>query len=187
MQEERYSTRDGTYSAWHRRNSTRRFVGIESAQRLAMIDVDVSLYIEYDDGTKEPIALIETAKDVGQPIKPTTVIHNLAKRCVPQLPAYVVLYRPSSNAVNPADPQWPDIAMFRVRRVWPNPESNWKEFTPTEWASNLLSLRDYSASKIDAEQSNNPMAPTNEELTDRNYRLPDATRSFGSSYYEAGM
>src|SRR5688500_12286183 len=71
-QEERFGTRDRSYSAWHRRNSTRRFVGIERAQTLAMIDLDASLYVEYDDATKEPIALIETAIDCGQEFKPAT-------------------------------------------------------------------------------------------------------------------
>lgn len=66
MQEEQYGTRDLTYSAWHRRLSTRRFVGIERAQALAMIDLDAALYIEYDQGSKHPVALIETARDVGQ-------------------------------------------------------------------------------------------------------------------------
>ena len=51
MQEEKYGTRDRAYSAWHRRKSTRRFIGIEHAQLLAMIDLDASLYVEYDDGT----------------------------------------------------------------------------------------------------------------------------------------
>ena len=64
-QEEVYNTRDRSYSAWHRRKSTGRFIGFEHAQLLAMIDLDASLYVEYDDGTKEPIALIETAIDVG--------------------------------------------------------------------------------------------------------------------------
>lgn len=68
-QEERYGARDMSYSAWHRRNSTRRFIGIEYAQLLAMIDVDVSLYVEYDDKTKMPLALIEIAIDVGQESK----------------------------------------------------------------------------------------------------------------------
>ena len=72
-QEEKYGTRDRTYSAWHRRLSTQRFVGIEKAQLLAMIDLDASLYVEYDDGTKEPLALIETAQDIGQAFKPATV------------------------------------------------------------------------------------------------------------------
>ena len=65
MQEEIFGTRDRAYSAWHTRGSTRRFIGIDSAQLLAMIDLDAALYVEYDNGTKEPLALIETALDVG--------------------------------------------------------------------------------------------------------------------------
>ena len=87
-QEEKYGTRDRTYSAWHRRLSTQRFVGIEKAQLLAMIDLDAALYVEYDDGTKEPLALIETAQDVGQAYKPATVTLRLAKRA-----DFALLYR----------------------------------------------------------------------------------------------
>jgi hypothetical protein len=58
MQEERYNTRDRTYSAWHRRLSTRRFVGLERAQLLAMIDIEaprgwVSKRLNNDAETKD--------------------------------------------------------------------------------------------------------------------------------------
>lgn len=39
MQEEVYAIQDRSYSAWHRRHSTRRFVGIDRAQLLAMVDL----------------------------------------------------------------------------------------------------------------------------------------------------
>lgn len=39
-QEECYSVRDRSYPAWHRWHSTRRFVGIDRAQLLAMVDLD---------------------------------------------------------------------------------------------------------------------------------------------------
>ena len=78
-QEERYGTRDGAYSAWHRRYSIRRFVGIENAQLLGMIDVDTILWVEYKDKERWPTVLIETAQDVGQPYKTATVTQNLAK------------------------------------------------------------------------------------------------------------
>ena len=99
-QEEVYGTRDRIYSAWHRRMSTRRFVGIEKAQTLAMIDLDASLYVEYDDKTKEPIAIMEIARDVGQISKTSTVTRNLARKA--GLLAYTVLYKPSEKK-NPAD------------------------------------------------------------------------------------
>jgi hypothetical protein len=147
-QEERFGSRDRTYSAWHRRHSTRRYIGIEAAQSLAMIDVDVSLYVEYDDGTKEPLALIETAVDCGQEFKTATVTKRLAMRSRPLLPAYVVLYKPAPWC-NPADPAWPDIASFRVRRIWPEPVTPWELLTPQEWATRLYHLRHESGSALD--------------------------------------
>jgi len=147
-QEEKYNSRERSYSAWHRRNSTRRFIGIEHAQLLAMIDLDASLYVEYDDGTKEPIALIETARDVGQPWKTATVTQKLAQRA--DLPCFVVLYTLSDND-NPADSQWKDIAQFRVKRLHPQEKSEWEVVTPLEWAQRLLRMRKWIADKLDRE------------------------------------
>lgn len=146
-QEEIFGTRDRSYSAWHRRESTRRFVGIEKAQTLAMIDLDAALYVEYDDKTKEPLVLIEAAQDCGQ-WKAATVTRNLARRCNPEIRAYVVLYT-IANSLNPADPQWPDISAFRVRRIWPEPQTVWRNFTPAEWAEMLCRIRTWSARSID--------------------------------------
>lgn len=56
-----------------------------------MIDLDGALYAEYDDRDREPLALIETARDVGQKTKACTVTARLAQRS--GLPAYVVLYQ----------------------------------------------------------------------------------------------
>ncbi|MBI4293639.1 MAG: hypothetical protein HY661_19355 [Betaproteobacteria bacterium] len=151
MQEEQYGTRDRAYSAWHRRLSTRRFVGIEHAQRLAMIDLDAALYVEYDDECKQPLALIETARDVGQPRKAASVTVNLAKRA--GVPAYVLLYRPAPKP-NPADARCPDIAQFRVRRMWPRPEREWRTLTPAEWAEALLQIRAWSTRRLDREAAN---------------------------------
>lgn len=145
-QEERFGTRDRTYSAWHRRYSTQRFIGIEHAQLLAMIDLDASLYVEYDDGTKEPLALIETARDHGQPVKPSTVTQKLA--ILADLPAFVVLYT-LAPIHNPADPHWPDVAAFRIKRLWPQPSHEYRSCTPQRWAEDLLALRKFSARQID--------------------------------------
>jgi hypothetical protein len=146
-QEEVFGTRSRAYSAWHRRKSTGRFVGEDKAKRLGMIDVDAALFIEYHDETKEPVALIETAIDVGQPMKPTTVLKRLAKRCTPVVPAFCVLYTQSEFA-NPADPGASDILEFRVRRVWPEPETVWMKKTPEEYAEFLLKLRGYSLNQL---------------------------------------
>lgn len=151
MQEEKYGTRDRTYSAWHRRMSTRRFVGIERAQSLAMIDLDAALYVEYEEGSKHPVALIETARDVGQPHKSTSVTMRLAK--LAGLPCYCVLYR-AAGSPNPADPEWPDIQSFRVKRLWPRPEKSWRTIEPGEWANALLEIRNWAAMKLDLRAAN---------------------------------
>lgn len=145
-QEEKYGSRDLTYSVWHRRLSTRRFVGIERAQTLAMIDADVGVWVEYDDDDKMPLALVETARDVGQTYKPATVTANLARMA--KIPAYVVLYT-QSNTKNPAGSEWPDIEKFRVKRLTPDPEANWRILTPHQWAEALVSIRAFSAKKLD--------------------------------------
>ena len=148
MQEEKYGTRDRSYSAWHRRNSTRRFIGIENAQLLAMIDLDASLYVEYDDGTKEPLALIETAQDVGQKYKTATVTKKLAMRA--RLTCFVVLYTLSNNP-NPADKRWKDVSKFRVKCLYPKNQHEWEELTPQEWTEKLLKVREWEAGKLDLE------------------------------------
>ena len=146
MHEELYHDRRRDYSAWHRRNSTRRFVGFEDAQLLSMIDLDAALYVEYDDGSKEPLALIETAQDVGQNQKTATVTLNLARRA--GIPCFVVLYRLSEDA-NPADHKWQDIEAFRVKRLHPNEEKGWRVLTPFEWAQTLLKMRRWQTTRLD--------------------------------------
>ncbi len=152
-QEERFGTRDRTYSAWHRRASLRRFVGLERAQLLSMVDIDAALWLEHDDLSKEPLALIETARDVGQGYKSGTVLQRLAKRA--KLPAYVVLFR-LADTRNPADPQCQDVASFKVRRVWPRPENGWRELSPAQWASGLVRIRAWASSRLDREAANDP-------------------------------
>lgn len=148
-QEERFGTRDQSYSAWHRRRSIRRFVGIHCAQTLAMIDLDACPYIEYDDDSKEPLALIEVAIDTGQGWKNHTVTKNLARMCTERtLPAYVVLYKKSAQD-NPADHEQKDIESFRVMRIWPDPECKWRELTPSQWARELFEMRKASALEVD--------------------------------------
>lgn len=151
MQEERFNTRPSAYSAWHRRLSTRRFVGLEKAQLLSMIDLDGALYCEFDGKSSEPLALIETALDFGQERKVATVTRRLAQRAA--LPAYTVLYSPSRNA-NPGDPSQFDIERFRVRRLWPSPERQWRTLDPAAWAKALIQIREWSSSRLDQQAAN---------------------------------
>ncbi len=144
-QEERFGTRDRSYSAWHRRNSTRRFVGIERAQTLAMIDLDASLYVEYDDANKMPLALMETAVDTEQVFKTATVTANLA--CMAGIPAFVVLYK-LAKSKNSADKNWFDIESFRVRRIEPEP-TKFVLLSPQVWAEKLVKIREAGAARLD--------------------------------------
>ena len=150
-QEEKYGSRDLTYSAWHRRMSLQRFIGIEAAQTCAMIDMDAQTWVECEDNTFRPLMLIETAMDVGQSFKTGTLTKNEASRgakCGEDIPAYVCLYTPGQTT-NPADCKWPDIEKFRVKRLWPEPETDWKELTPAEWARKIVEIRKWSANRLD--------------------------------------
>ena len=153
MQEERYGTRDLSYSAWHRAASIRRYVGWEHAQLLNMVDTDCVLFLEYHQQTKEPLALIEAAIDVGQDRKPATAIAQLAKRA--RIPAYLVLYKRSIEP-NPADPRMPDVSGFRIKRLYPRAEMAWRNVPPADWASALLRIRAWSAKRLDVEAANDP-------------------------------
>lgn len=137
--------RDLTYSAWHRVGSTRRFVGIENAQRLAMIDIDVAVWVEYDDHTKMPIAIIETAEDNGS-WKSATVTKNLA--IAANIPAICALYT-RADTRNPHNARYPDIASFRVRRLNPDEQDTWATMTPKEYAHMLLRMRTTGANTLD--------------------------------------
>ncbi len=151
MQNEKYGMRDLSYSAWHRTASIQRFVGWERAQLLTMCDADSVLWLEYRPGDKAPLALIEAAIDIGQEHKPATAIRRLAMRA--RIPAYQVLYERSARP-NPADGRWPDVQMFRLKRVWPRPESRWRRVSPAQWASALLRIRAWAAQRLDIEAAN---------------------------------
>lgn len=153
MQEERYGTRDLSYSAWHRAASIRRYVGWERAQLLSMVDADCVLFLEMAHDSKEPLCLVEAAVDVGQDYKPATAIARLAKRA--RIPAYLVLYERAEQP-NPADPRCVDVAGFRVKRLWPRADTGWRRVPPEEWASALLRIRAWSAKRLDVEAANDP-------------------------------
>jgi len=151
MQEEKYGTRDLSYSAWHRAASIRRYVGWERAQLLTMCDADSVMWLEYHHRNKQPLALIEAAVDVGQVCKPSTAITMLAKRA--RIPAYLVLYERATER-NPADPRCLDLAGFRVRRLWPLAELAWRRVAPNEWAQALLQIRAWTARRLDVQAAN---------------------------------
>jgi len=119
-----------------------------------MIDLDASLYIEYDNGTKEPLALIETAVDVGQDIKPATVTKRLAARA--GLPAFTVLYTLAATRLE-ADPSWYDISGFRVKQLVPHESKAWQSFSPQAWREFLYGLRQECCRPLDEAFRARPM------------------------------
>ncbi len=82
---ERWGTRPEEYSQWHRQ-----FKG------LGFVDID---HVEMCKGCQKPLALIETARDIGQDIrqKKAFVTHNLAMMA--GLPAWKLLYKVEEGVV----------------------------------------------------------------------------------------
>lgn len=147
--EERFGTRDLTYGIWHRVRSLARFIGFERAQSATMVDVDAVLWLETEPGSKEPLCLVEVARDVGQSHKPATAIAALAERA--NVPAYCVLYSTAPTR-NPTDARVPDISRFRVRRLWPRPELAWRDLSPQQWSEGLLRIRGWSAARLNIDR-----------------------------------
>lgn len=144
---ERTGKRSLTYSAWHRRDSIKRFLAGEEvlASRLTMIDID-GAYVEakhpYD---RPPVALIETVETSRQ-LKPgdyyhknVNILYQLGKKA--EIPVFLVLYRPDYSKPNPANESYPDIEEFYIKEFWPTHSTKWKVCTPEQYARFLVHLR----------------------------------------------
>lgn len=81
--EERFGTRSPVYSRWHR---------YALPDSHGMIDLDG---VEYCRTCNRTILLVEVARDVGQAIKPATVLRNLANDA--NVMAIVLLYTPDPD------------------------------------------------------------------------------------------
>ena len=117
MRWEKTDERDRSYSRWHRQ-----FTG-----EYRFIDID---HVEYCPYCNEPLALIETAVDVGQTYKCADITTLIAKR----LGAFslIVLYKLDSDN---------KIEMFRVK--YTNPIGNgFKCYTPEKYLRLLKRLHD---------------------------------------------
>ena len=84
-----------------------------------MADLDSVLFVKYGYSNKLPLALVKVAQDIEHE-KPTGTIREFAK--LANLSAFVSLHTPAART-NPASPAWHDIEGFRVKGVWPKPES----------------------------------------------------------------
>ena len=123
-QEQRFEKRD-TFSVFHRTDKIIRYCkNEEEARRLAMVDIDAAFWIEYPDGTRKLAALMETALDKEQDYKPAFILQELARRA--NIRAFVVLYRETPDR---------DIASFRVKRLYPIADREWKIMTPQEFVT----------------------------------------------------
>lgn len=133
-QYERTGIRDLAYSNWHRQ---------ACPERVCMIDVDG---LEYCRRCRTPLALIETALDFGQSVKPTTALEALSRAA--NVPAYCVLYA-KSDQVCDFDRRnrcrrlgcEHGIAAFRVRRIRPTP-TGFAPWTPEGFADFLIRMHD---------------------------------------------
>lgn len=145
-QQEITGERSLIYSEWHRRDSIKRFLAGNDvvASRLTMIDID-GAYVEakhpYD---RPPVALIETAQVFYQ-MKPESyhpksanILFQLGKAA--KIPVFLVLYLPHYQP-NPAAPKWSDILEFYVKEYWPVKSEKWKVYSPEQYASFLVQLR----------------------------------------------
>lgn len=157
-QAERWHHRDEAYSEWHRLRSISRFMTEAQARQLGMIDVDVTLYCEYQDGSKIPVCLIETALDHGQKWKEAKVTANLAQMA--DILGFCVLYRLGDTPL-PGNPLLRDIVALRVRQLAPHETRIWTPYTPAAWAQELLTLRQ------GQRQMRPPAELTTRQLTER--------------------
>lgn len=122
---ERTGTRDLTYSAWHRQDNLRRFIGRMSADAMTMIDIDAC---EYCRDCYTPLALIETQHSCNGP-KSARVTQQLASMA--GITAWSVSYVTDDG----------DITGFQVRRLAPT-VSTVHALTPLGYGRFLFSLRD---------------------------------------------
>lgn len=139
---ERHGSRSLVYSKWHRF-----YLGDQEP----MIDLDG---VEYcmERGCFKPLALIETARDIGQPQKATTVLRRLAEQsgvlalCV----LYTVIPGTDEDVGCMCKPRATldgcshGISSFRVRRVFPEPPAGKRGFSrmkPEEFRDRLRQVR----------------------------------------------
>lgn len=129
---EKTNDRDPTYSLWHR--------SLDKA--LAMIDIDCC---EYCDECARPLALVETAIDVGQQEKHAYVTANLARMA--KIPAYVMLYKGETIAPVPAPDHQAKVGVIfgcRMQRIYHptlGQDLRWRHFSVDELADWIRGLR----------------------------------------------
>jgi hypothetical protein len=132
------SSRDLTYSNWHREASMARFLNGRASWALGLIDIDG---LEYCRSCETPLALIETTRYQGSYRKSDYLTLRLAVRA--DVPMFTVFYeseRPQSCPhCGRYGPPWPDPSAFHV--MGPRPARDVSVMDPAEYALWLLDLR----------------------------------------------
>lgn len=145
--EEQYGNRDGEllYSRWHRPASMRRFVGVDVADAMSMINIDhiyrCDRWASYCGHCRRTQLIVESALDFGQSDKVARVTARLASDLRIPAVALVALITPT------ADGQ--DIERFRVKQVAPlgaihERLRGWQEFSPQKYVDLLVWFRRHS-------------------------------------------
>jgi hypothetical protein len=98
------------------------------------------LFVGYDEISEKQYAIINHALDAGQMERPALEQKTLVKARLQLIPEYAVLYR-KGRFSNPICPEYNDMDRFRVKRIWPEPETEWITLTPNQWVDHLVSLR----------------------------------------------
>ena len=111
-----YAFSNGTYNDWHRK-----FEGI------AMIDVDSVVCCQY---CYEPLAIIETCYDKGQPWKATTLSKIIASRL--NIPCFLVFYKEVT----------PTSLTFRIKRIRSS-QTEFQLMNEDEWVAILRDLHNH--------------------------------------------
>jgi hypothetical protein len=152
---ERTGFRDQAYSVWHSIPSISRFMTADEARLLCSIDIDKTVWVEYDFNAKEPLILIETAIDqnqglYGNPYKSSTILTRLAVRAsaLSTVVCAVVMYT-HSDQPNPVNDSVLDIVQFRVEVTHPKPEgAKFVVMTPEQYAQWLLKTRAFAIAEL---------------------------------------
>jgi len=111
-----YAFSNGTYNDWHRK-----FEGI------AMIDVDS---VECCIKCYEPLAIIETCYDKGQPWKATTLSKIIASRL--NIPCFLVFYKELTET----------SLTFRIKRIRSS-QTEFQLMNEDEWVAILRDLHNH--------------------------------------------
>ena len=141
MREEKYNTRDRVYSWWHR-SSLPDFCDA--------IDLDL-LEVCHNTSCRLPLALMETARDVGQTSKNHYITKQIAELL--KIHGYVVLYQRECSdmgrlkiieqtiqELENEKKSITELGKLRVQRIDGRINAPFVNYTPDEWGKVLIGI-----------------------------------------------